>query len=442
MTSAPAACSEGHLVIEASISAVPGLIAFFVILAALAAVPTVLVAKARSKPWPLRAALAVYLAGIVAVTLLPGDAGLESGQCDTGLPAHLFTSASSLLNIALFAPGAFLAVLLFRRPVTVVASFACLSAGVEIIQSVASLGRSCSVSDIAANATGTVLGSLAAALWLYQRKQPPHRPLRDALWGLSLAGLGIAVLGGIFHTRIDSVDIVARDEQRSALTDSAVQADEWITTMAKGIYGNDTQMKGTATQKDGTRLKITAETNRGSISGWWPQKDLATAWSSNTRGDEGTLNKKQVAAAADKFARTWFPKNMAGSQQKIHSIGDGATRAYTVIYRRYTGGVMMPMRLDLTITTKARVIGFTATSVEDPALPPATIDESRAKDIAGRLTGLPTESAVLLAQQVNGAWRPVWLVGSGPKDIAIDAATGDQITDAQLNGSKTGPKAG
>jgi uncharacterized membrane protein len=114
-------CFEGSNVIEASISAVPGLIVSFLILAVLVAVPTALVAKARKKPWHLRTALACYLAGIVAVTLLPGDAGLESWQCDTGMPTDLFTSASSLLNIALFAPGAFLAVLLFRRPVTVAA---------------------------------------------------------------------------------------------------------------------------------------------------------------------------------------------------------------------------------------------------------------------------------------------------------------------------------
>jgi hypothetical protein len=422
-------------VIEASISAVPGLIAFFVILAALSAVPTVLVAKARNKPWPLRTALAIYLAGIVAVTLLPGHAGLESGQCDTGLPAHLFTSASSLLNIALFAPGAFLAVLLFRRPVTVLASFACLSAGIEIVQSVMSLGRSCSITDIAANATGSVLGALAGAVWLYQRGPLPHRPMRDVLWGLSLAGVGIAAVAGIFDSRIDSVDIVAMDDQRQALAESAAQADQWITTAAKGIYGSDTQVRGSATQKVGTNLKITAETNRGSISGWWPQQDLTNAWSSNTRGDEGTLSKEQVAGAADKFARTWFPKNVAGSRQKIHSIGDGATRAYTVVYRRYTNGVMMPMRLDLTITTKARVIGFTARTVEDPALPPVIIDKARAKNVAGRVTGLPTETAVLLAQQVNGEWRPVWLVGSGTKGIAIDAATGEHIADARLNNS-------
>ncbi|MEU3242919.1 VanZ family protein [Streptomyces sp. NPDC006875] len=413
--------------IEASIKAVPGLIVSFLILAALVAGPTALVAKARNRPWPLRTAVAVYLAGIVAVTLLPGDAGLESGQCDTGMPAHLFTSASSLLNIALFAPGAFLAVLLFRRPVTVAAALGCLSGAVELIQSVANLGRSCSVTDLAANATGAVIGSLAGALWLHQRRQPPRKPVRDLIWGASLATVGAVAVVGVFHSHIDSVDVVARDDQTHNLAESAVRADEWINTAAKGIYGSDTQVRETATQKYGSRLKITATTSRGSIAGWWPEKELESAWSTNTHGDEGSFSQEQVSSAADKFARKWFPKNVAGSKQRIRSIGDGATRAYVVAYRRYADRVLMPMRLDLTITTTGRVIGFTAKAVEDPVLPSVTVDEAKARNVAEKETGLPTDSTLLLAQQIRGAWRPVWLVGSGKQDIAIDAATGERV---------------
>ncbi|MCQ9179913.1 VanZ family protein [Streptomyces sp. IBSBF 2953] len=413
--------------IEASISAVPGLITSFLILAAFVAVPTALVAKARNKPWAMPTAVAVYLAGIIAVTLMPGNAGLETGQCDTGIPTHLFTSASSVLNIALFAPGAFLAVLLFKRPVTVVAAFGCLSGAVELIQSGVALGRSCSVTDIAANATGAVLGVLAGVLWLMKRRQSLHRPRFDVLWGVSLAGVGVVALAGVFHSAIDSVDIVAMDDQRRDFADSAVQADEWITEAAKGIYGSDTKVGETATEKKGSRLKITAQTNKGSISGWWPEKELESAWSSNTRGDEGSLSQKQVASAADEFARKWFPKDFAGSEQRVRSIGDGATRAYTVVYRRYADGVLMPMRLDLTITTTGRVIGFTARTVKDPVLPPVAVDEAKARDLAVKETGQSAESTLLLAQQIKGEWRPVWLVGSGKQDIVIDAATGTSI---------------
>ncbi|MBT1095084.1 VanZ family protein [Streptomyces sp. Tu102] len=410
--------------IEASIAAVPGLIVSFLILAAVLGLPTALVAKARNKPWPLRTALAVYLAGIFAVTLLPGDAGLEPWQCDTGAPTHLLTSVSSLLNIALFAPAGFLAVQLFRRPITVAATGACVSAMVELMQSGASIGRSCSVSDLAANTAGGLIGVLAGVVWLYGRRVPPRRPMRDLVWGAALAVVGTMAVTAIFDGHITPVDLVAQDDRRRSLAESSGQAEEWITAAAKGIYGSDTEVTGSVTQKSGDRLKITAETNRGSISGWWPNKELVGAWSSNTRGDEGPLSEAEVAKAADKFARKWFPKSVAGSRQKIRSIGDGPTRAFTVAYRRYADGVMMPMRLDLTITTTARVIGFSATPTNDPALPRVTVDEAKARDLAHNETGLSTDRCVLLAQRVAGTWRPVWIVGSGKQDISIDAATG------------------
>ncbi|MDO0933117.1 VanZ family protein [Streptomyces sp. DG2A-72] len=415
--------------IEASIAAVPGLIVTFLVLAAIVAVPTALVAKARDNPWPLPVVLAVYIAGILAVTLLSGNAGLESNQCDTGAPIHLFTSASSLLNVALFTPGALLAVVLYKRPVTVAAVFTSLSATIELVQSVANLGRSCSVTDIAANATGAILGSVMGTLWLYWRRQQLGRPVRDLLWGSLLAVVGTIALVGFFQSRIQSVDVVAKDDQRHDRAEAAIQADEWITGAAKGIFGADTQTRETATEKDGNRLKITAETNHGSISGWWPQKDLERAWSSNTRGDEGNLSEKQVAAAADDFARKWFPKDVVGSKQRIRTLGDGPTRAYAVVYRRYTkDGVMMPMRLDLTITTTGRVIGFVAKTVDDPSLERVKIDEAEARALVRNVTGLPADKGLLLAQQVKGEWRPVWLIGSGKEDIAIDAATGARVT--------------
>ncbi|MFF4654783.1 VanZ family protein [Streptomyces sp. NPDC001381] len=413
--------------IEASVSAVPGLIVSFLVLAVSVAVPTAFVARARNKPWPLRTALAAYVAGIGAVTLLPGSAGLEPSQCDTGMPAHVFTSAGSLLNIALFAPGAFLAVLLFRRPVTVAAAFGALSGAVELAQSVGHLGRSCSVTDLAANTAGSVLGSLVGALWLYRRRQSPGRPVRDLAWGLSLAVVAVSVVGGVFQYRIDAVDVVAMDDRRRGLADSAVQADEWIAGVARGVFGRDTQVRETATRKDGDRLTITARTNRGSISGTWPQKTLESARSSDARGDEGGLSEEQVTAAAEQFARRWFPKNVVGSERRIRSIGEGPTKTYVVVYRRYTDEVMMPMRLDLTMAATGRVVGFSARTVDDPALAPATLDEAEARTLAEKVTGLPAESASLLAQKVGGEWRPVWLVGSGTRDIAIDAATGERV---------------
>ncbi|WP_340379260.1 VanZ family protein [Streptomyces sp. SS7] len=415
--------------IEASISAVPGLVVSFSVLAVLVAGPTALVARARGKPWPLRTVLAAYLAGILAVTLLPGHAGMESWQCDTGMPLHQFTSASALLNIALFAPGAFLAVLLFRRPVTVAAAFGALSGAVELAQSAGYLGRACSVTDLAANGTGALLGAVAGAGWLYLRRQPPARPVRDLVWGVSLAAVAVLAVGGVFRSRIDAVDVVALDDQRHDLVESAVPAEAWITAAAEGVFGKGTDIRGTSTEKVGSRLKITAETNHGTLTGTWPAKTLESGRFAPGPGDEGDLSEKEVAAAADRFARTWFPRSVAGSERRIRSTGGGPSAGYTVRYRRYTDRVMMPMRLDLTLTAAGRVTGFSARTVDDPGLPRVTIDEARARTLAEDATGRPAGSASLLARRVRGAWLPVWRVDCARRPVTIDATTGERIAD-------------
>ncbi|GGU12478.1 VanZ family protein [Streptomyces lateritius] len=417
--------------IEASVSALPGLIIAFLIISVLFAGPTILTAKIREKPVAVRASLAIYLAGIVAVTLMPGNAGLSPGQCDIGTPLHLLTSASSLLNIALFLPGSALAVLVFRQPFTVAAAFVFLSGAVELVQSAAAhLGRSCSVTDLAANMAGAAAGAVMGSLYLRWRQRPILRPGRDLFRGATVALMGGAIIAGIFQSRVEPVDVVAKDDRTRALAESSAEADEWITEAANAVFGDGTQMQQIAAQSHGKRLKITAETNRGSITGWWPQKELEHAWSSNTLGDEGDLNKAQVAAAADTFAREWFLKRISGSQQRVRPIGDGETLAYVVAYRRYVGGVMMPMRLDITITTTGRIIGFVAKNTADPVLPPVRVDEADARKLSEEATGLKSESTLLLAQQIGGRWRPVWLVGSGKNDVTIDAVTGQHIPTA------------
>ncbi|QGZ52533.1 hypothetical protein GPZ77_33250 [Streptomyces sp. QHH-9511] len=177
--------------IEASVSALPGLIIAFLIISVLFAGPTILTAKIREKPVAVRASLAIYLAGIVAVTLMPGNAGLSPGQCDIGTPLHLLTSASSLLNIALFLPGSALAVLVFRQPFTVAAAFVFLSGAVELVQSAAAhLGRSCSVTDLAANMAGAAAGAVMGSLYLRWRQRPILRPGRDLFRGATVALMG------------------------------------------------------------------------------------------------------------------------------------------------------------------------------------------------------------------------------------------------------------
>lgn len=77
--------------------------------------------------------------------------------------------------------------------------------------------------------------------------------------------------------------------------------------------------------------------------------------------------------------------------------------------------------------TTGRVIGFTASSINDPDLPPVVVSEGEARRAAEKQTRLSSDSTLFLAQLVEGEWRPGWLVGSGDKDVVIDAAPGGDL---------------
>ena len=87
------------------------------------------------------------------------------------------------------------------------------------------------------------------------------------------------------------------------------------------------------------------------------------------------------------------------------------------------------------LTTAKRILGFNARTLADPKLPSVTVDEKKARELAHDATGKATESTLLLAQQIAGAWRPVWLVGAGSQDIVIDASTGQRVVDSSRSGS-------
>ncbi|MCX4822963.1 VanZ family protein [Streptomyces sp. NBC_01142] len=389
------------------------------------AAPTALVCRARKRPVLLPVLLAVAVAGILTVTLLPSSSGVSAGQCDVGLPRHVLTSSSALLNVALFVPGAGLGVLLWRRPVTVAASFMIFSGWVEFVQAVAPVGRSCSITDITANVMGTLIGAALGATWIGIRQHRFHRPGRDLAWGAALAVVGAAVLAGLLLTQTQTVDTVATDDQHRAQVDGVDGSEEWIKTAATAVFGEGTHVGQTSAELSGrSRSLITASTNRGTISGWWPDRTLIQAWSSDNQGDPGNVTAAEATKIANGYAKKWLPQSIARSKQQIRTVGDGPDSVYVVTYRRYFSGIMMPMRLDLTVTRAGRILGFTSRPERDPVLPEPAITEFDAKRLAGQQAKGKASSALLLAQRVGGNWRPVWLIGVNNSDVFLDAVTG------------------
>ncbi|MEU0008416.1 VanZ family protein [Streptomyces sp. NPDC006314] len=420
--------------IDASVQAVPGLLLWFGLITFFLAVPTGLIARARRKPITVRVLLAVCLAGVFAVTLLPTDGGPVGGGavCDLSSPfPQMFTSSSALLNVALFIPAPFFAALLFQRPLTTVVIAAVGSGLIELIQAEGSMGRSCSATDIVANTTGALLGVAAGVVWAWRIGQGTWRVKRDVLWGAALAVTGCAALIGTFRSSITPY-IPLTERPGFAADQRAVEgADTWITEAAVYVFGEGTQVKQTVVAKH-TGL-VTAKTNRGQITGWWPEKKLEEAAFTDNRAEAGPLNQDQAQEVSTRFVQRWFPTEVRGTKRTVHVSGSGNTAVYMFVYRRYSEGLMMPMRLNVTVTSGGRIMNFTARAVKDPKLPKSTVSQDEAVRLARKYTGHTVQGAVLLAQKVKGrGWRPVWMMGVMNGDVFVDAVTGHQVSQSTL----------
>ncbi|MFE5191364.1 VanZ family protein [Streptomyces sp. NPDC056628] len=422
--------------IDASIEAIPGLLLSFGVLALILALPVGLLARVRQKPVTIRLLCAVSVAGVCAVTLLPTDGGPvgQGAICDVSSPfPQLFLSSSALLNVALFAPAPFFAMLVFRRPLTVVA-VAVLSSGlIELIQSEGTMGRACSSTDLVANATGALIGAAGGVVLLRSRGQEARWGKSDVLWGGGLAAVGAMVLTGVFQTSVESyVPLSERDgvkTQARALEGS----DAWITEAATDVFGAKTPVREVVSETRDGRYLVTASTDLGDISGWWPEKKLVQAAFKDNRAEAGSLSMGQAAAVGTRFAERWFPEEVRGAERKVRMSGAGETAVYMLSYRRYTAGVMMPMRLSMTVTSAGRIMNFSARAVKDPDLPKVVVTEGEAARLAHQYSGRTTQGAVLLAQHVTDrGWRPVWMIGIESSDVFIDAVTGRRIPRTSL----------
>ncbi|MDQ0766988.1 VanZ family protein [Streptomyces canus] len=423
--------------IEASIRAVPGLLVSFLVLASLLCLPTWLAARTGGHPPLVRVLLAASLAGIATVTLLPGNAGdAGTGKCDTGLSLQAaLDSPSAWMNVALFVPAVFFAVLAFRRPVTAAAVGMLLSGVIELAQTNLVGGRSCSVTDFAMNTVGALIGAVAGLVWLRARGRGEHRWWRDAAWGTGIACAGLLALAGIVHASSpQTYDAAAVEHRQEAAAKASAGSSEWITGAAQSVFGQGTEVQQIEEIKQNGGLVATATTNRGKLIAWWPQRKLVEAIPKNNQADAGPVRSKQAVRIGSKFAATWFADEIHGARLTTKTLAPeaGDQAMYHLTYRRYVDGVMMPMRLDITVTSSGRVIGFTARPVTDPTLPKAELDRSAAEALVRGRTGKSPTAAVLLAQKVAGAWRPVWMVGmpegSKTPDMFVDAVTGRKVT--------------
>ncbi|MFJ6788691.1 VanZ family protein [Streptomyces angustmyceticus] len=423
--------------IEASIGALPGLIPAFLTIATILGIALGITSKVRDKPAGLSLLLAVALSGVLAVTLVPseGNSG-KTGICDVGLPAHAFlTSESARLNVMLFFPVSCLAVLFFKRPILAISGTLTLTCGIELFQSWAGLGRACSYDDIKANALGSFLGALlgTAILCLWKRRVPFTRA--DTLWGACCAAIGGLTLTAAFSFTVEPVHWEAASQLRRENMHDMLAQDAWLQETVNNLYGKDTRITQSASEKlKNGRWRLSADTAQGNVAALWPERKLIR-FALRSESGTGTASEGETQTAGDRFAKKWFPKDIVGAKA-THRPPDGDRGPHTLTYRRYIDGVMMPMRLDVTISASGRVTGLTARTPEDPNIPKAVVTKDKAKKQAERTApGTTALPVTLLAQRVNHAWRPVWMISIARErkqnvesTIFIDAVTAAEVS--------------
>ncbi|WP_432140375.1 VanZ family protein [Streptomyces sp. bgisy084] len=424
--------------IEASIGALPGLISAVLVTAVLLGVPSAMVAKARGQSVSLALLFAVALAGVLTVTLMPGGGGSgQAGICDVGLPYGAFlTSESARLNVLLFVPVSCFAVLLFRRPVMTLAGTLALTCGIEWVQSWTDMGRACSYDDIKANSLGGILGVALgiAGLWVHKRRPPFSR--KDLVWGAGAGALGALLLTASFAIAVKPVHGEEETQRLRARAADMLEQDAWMERTVAELYGKEARATRSSSEKlkDG-HWRLTVETSRGTVVARWPDRKLEFLRPKSGESGTGSLSVAERRAAGERFAKKWFPREVAGAKATATAL-HGKHGPFVLTYRRYMKGVMMPMRLDLSVSSAGRVLSMAARSTQDPKLPEATVTKAAAKKQAERGAGSSVANPVkLLAQRVDHAWRPVWMVALAPgpqqraeSTVFIDAVTGDQVT--------------
>ncbi|WP_267243832.1 VanZ family protein [Streptomyces sp. PR69] len=417
--------------IEASIGAVPGLLAAFAVLWAMSAAVVALVTRSRDRPVLLPVLAAGAVCGIVTITLMPGMAGAAGeSACDTGWSlAQAAGSSSAWLNVALFIPAPLLLTMLFKRPLTVAGCSVAACWMIEMAQATVVAGRSCSVTDSVMNTAGALIGTLAG--WALVRTW--RRPVwKD--FATSAAVLGVSAVVLVVWVR--SADLGAYDEpaqhaRQRTMEKQADNADAWITEAARDMFGPNAEYEGS--EYDKAEGLITATTSLGQITGRWPDKTLVAAAVNDNEAEPGDLTHEQAVQVGKRFAEQWFPEQIHGARltTDILAADTGNRAMHQLTYRRYGDGVMMPMRLDLTVTSAGRLLGFTADPVTDPVMPRSKVTQAGLADVVRKHSGSDPVASVLLAQKVSGQWRPVWMVGvqgEDESDVFIDAVTGDLVT--------------
>ncbi|MFJ3880756.1 VanZ family protein [Streptomyces sp. NPDC090077] len=389
----------------------PTIRAAFLLLTALLVPAAAVIARRRGAALPGPMLFGCALAFALAVTLTPAPAGGQglAGVCTSG---HTFLTHGPdtqwYLNLLLTAPAAFLAARLTGRALPVLLGSVLLSLATELTQAaIPTLARACDVDDLTANVIGAALAVLAARLW-ERRRRPPRVTVPPARGPLYACATACALLAVVLATMVRPEPDARAAPELSPGRRAAVER------AARDLWGESVPITRIAWDGD-TESGVVVSSGSGFTSFAWPS--LTPLRGTRSVEADGPATGAAVAAdeqveRAQRYMRAHFPwAGRAGTTS--WPVGDTGRRL--VSWRHRVDGVLMPMRLDVVVDRAGAVASFAAVDEPDPTLPPALVDEARARAAAqaarrGRTFGVP----ILLAVRSTAGWRPAWSFPTEP----------------------------
>ncbi|MGK4580585.1 VanZ family protein [Kitasatospora sp. HPMI-4] len=420
--------------IRAILKANTGLMPAFLVMAALLCSPAWWGARRRAVPlWP-AVLFAASLAGEFTATLHPtGRHAAASHVCSYSRDvAAAFADQQGLMNVAMYVPVALFAVLAFGRPLIVLAGCWLLSAVTETLQAlIPHIGRACDSQDFVTNATGAAIGVALACAWRAIRRSLPMPTKREAVWSIAPLLIGAAVLLTVHR------DAISPEWADAPLTVSHSPAQRRLADQdARLLFGPSAHVVNV---QDQAALRETPElvivtTATGNFTIEWPSGQLYDGFDGPVSLPPDGGSDQEARGAADAFARRWFPRSLPGSTVTVRKPHPAEGRR-TVEYRRYTGGLLEPMRLDIEVDPGGRIVRFLSRDIPDPKLPAATVTREGAIATVTALHPGTVRNALLLAVRVDRQWRPCWSVtiatSSSPDapgvPYQLDAVTGRPV---------------
>ncbi|WP_431783251.1 VanZ family protein [Streptomyces chumphonensis] len=394
---------------------------------------------------------AAFAASVVGVLFLTfsGSSGEASHACVVNREVvHGVTATQGVLNVALFVPVGFLAMWALRLPLLAVAGPAVLSLSIEVVQAtVPPLARACDSSDFFANSLGGAIGMAAA--WLVLRSRGGQMgSFKDRLRPIGWACAGVVVVCVLVGAT--SITLNFRDGDTIRAGDDDMRAA--VETRLTEAFGDHYTIENL--EYDPTGKTVYAFLNGGTVHLSWPdRRNFAVSLIGWQEGidpsDLGSYplsppaGRPDSAEQAERVARTYleerYPGLLTDTDFETAKVADGRLGWVTSV-RRERDGVLMPMRLDVSVDARGRISDLLVRDIADPSnLPEQRVTEAQAKEVAKAHPDLPQrateigEGELIAAPADEAAWRLVWLFPTGVAGqagpiVAVDAETGRPTT--------------